>query len=312
MTPQFEYSTLADPKDVKRLGDILDQCFISSSADEENYINSIGVENFRVIHQGGEMVGGLAMISMGQWFGGVNIPMTGIAAVGIAPEYRGDGAAITMMQHTVKELHKNGVPISTLYPATQSLYRKAGYEQGGAACSWEIPVNTIQVGKQVLPVKRVNPINIEVFYDLYQKQARLNNGNLDRNQFIWQRVSEPFEKEILYAYLIGEADQPQGYIIFSQHRKDNKSLLPVRDWVVLTTAAAQSFWSFIKSHSTQIEHVRWKSFCYRFSEVATKRANCRDKIYRTLDVAGDRCCQGAGEAGLSTRSSGRIAFGSSR
>jgi predicted acetyltransferase len=289
MTPQFEYSTLADPKDVKRLGDILDQCFISLSGNEETYIHSIGVDNFRVLHLGGQMVGGLGIISMAQWFGGASIPMTGIAAVGIAPEYRGDGAAITMMQHTVKELHKNGVPISVLYPATQRLYRKAGYEQAGAVCGWEIPTNSIQVGKQLLAVIRVNPIKIEVFYDLYQKQARLNNGNLDRNQFIWQRVSEPFEKEILYAYLIGEADQPQGYVIFSQHREDNKSWLQIRDWVLLTTAAVQSFWSFIATHNTQIEHVRWKSsvidsLTLQLSEQTAKIKFASRWMLRVIDV----------------------------
>jgi predicted acetyltransferase len=201
---------------------------------------------------------------MGQWFGGQRVPMTGIAAVGIAPEYRGTGAAIAMMQHTLKELYANGVPISVLYPATQRLYRKAGYEQGGTACTWEISTQSILVREQPLPLKPVSPINLEVFHDLYQQQARLTNGNLDRHQFIWQGLIRPVEKEMIYAYLIGAADQPQGYIIFTQHPKEDSSYLRIRDWTVLTADAAQSFWSFLANHRSQIEQVRWKGSAVDF------------------------------------------------
>lgn len=258
MPLQFEYSTLANPEDVQQLGTILDQCFVGSPGDSETYINLIGVEKLRLIRQSHQIVGGLATIPMGQWFGGQPVPMTGIAAVGIAPEYRGTGAAIAMMQHTLKELHTNGVPISVLYPATQRLYRKAGYEQGGSSCTWEIPTESIQVREQPLPLKAVFPLNLEAFHDLYQKQARLTNGYLDRHPFIWQGLIRAFEKEMVCAYLIGAADEPQGYIIFSQHTKEDRTFLRVRDWVVLTAAAAQSFWSFMANHRSQIEQVRWK------------------------------------------------------
>jgi predicted acetyltransferase len=104
--------------------------------------------------------------------------MMGIAAVGIAPQYRGTGAAIALMQHTLNEIHAKGIAISALYPATQRLYRKAGYEQAGNRCSWEIPTASIQIREQPLPLQPVVPINLEVFYGLYQKQAKLINGNL--------------------------------------------------------------------------------------------------------------------------------------
>jgi predicted acetyltransferase len=258
MTPQFEYSQNINPEDIQRLGNILDQCFLEPG-ESESYINRIGVENFRIIYQNEQVVGGLALISMGQWWGGVQVPMTGIAAVGIAPQYRGSGGAIALMQHTVKEFYTNGVPISVLYPATQRLYRKAGYEQAGATCIWEIPADSIHVREQLLPVKPVVPINLELFHDLYHKQARLNNGYLERNQFIWQNVNQPLEKQTPYAYIIGETDQPQGYITFSQHRDKDGAILRIRDWVVLTTAAAQTFWSFLANHRSQIDKIGWKS-----------------------------------------------------
>lgn len=258
MIPEFEYSQIDHSQDVQRLGEILDQCFISSAGESEGYINRIGVENVRVIRKDRQVIGGVANITMGQWFGGANVPMTGIGGVGIAPEYRGTGAAIAMMQYTLKELYSKGVPISVLYPATQHLYRKAGYEQGGISCFWEISTENIQIQEQPLPVLPVSPVIDEVFHDPYHKQARLTNGYLDRNQFIWQGIIRQFEKETLYAYLIGAADQPQGYIIFSQDQKEDGSWIQVRDWVVLTTAAAKTFWCFLANHRSQIDKVVWK------------------------------------------------------
>jgi len=257
--PQFEYSTLTHPQDIQQLGYILNQCFISALSSEEAYINLIGVKNFRIIRRLEQVVGGLATLDMGQWWGGVRVPMTGIAAVGIAPEYRGSGAAIALMQHTLKELYTRGVAISALYPAVQSLYRKVGYEQGGSWCIWEVATKNIQVREQPLPLEPVAPVNHEVFHELYHQQARLTHGYLDRHPAIWERLIQPDEKEILYAYFIGTKDQPQGYIIFTQERTEDGEILWVKDWVLHTVAAAQTFWSFLANHRSQIHQVRWKS-----------------------------------------------------
>ncbi|MEH1960402.1 MAG: GNAT family N-acetyltransferase [Nostoc sp.] len=259
MTPKFEYSTLAHPQDIQHLGYIFEQCFISGLGGEEAYINLLGVENFRIIRESEQLVGGLATLDMGQWWGGVRVPMTGIAVVGIAPEYRGSGAAIALMQHTLKELYARGIPLSALYPAVQTLYRKVGYEQGGSWCNWEVATNTIQVREQPLPLQPIVSINHQVFYELYQQQARQTPGYLDRHPAIWERLIQPDEKETFYAYFIGSKEKPQGYILFSQHSKEDGAILRIKDWVILTVAAAQSFWSFLATHRSQIERVRWRS-----------------------------------------------------
>ncbi|MCP2731326.1 GNAT family N-acetyltransferase [Limnofasciculus baicalensis] len=255
MLPQLEYSILTqDSEDIQQLITIIDQCFVGFPGSEA-YINLVGVENFRIIRQSRQIMGGLAAIPMSQWFGGERVPMTGIAAVGIAPEYRGGGVAIAMLEHTVRELYDNGVPISVLYPATQRLYRKAGYEQAGIYSTWEIPTQTIQVREQPLPLKPLVPINLEAFYPIYEQQARLINGHLDRNTFHWQRLIQSKDKETVYAYLIGEIDKPEGYLIFTQ---DN-GILQIRDWAILTRDAARSFWSFLANHRSQIEQIQWYS-----------------------------------------------------
>jgi predicted acetyltransferase len=289
MTAKFEYSQVTSQEDTHRLRDILAQCFIGLPVNTETYFNRLGLENFRIIRRDRLVAGGLALIPMSQWWSGDRVPMTGLAAVGIAPEHRGGGSALLMLQHTLKELHTQGVPISVLYPATQRLYRKAGYEQGGAFCVWEMPTQSIQVKEQPLPLTAVSRED-EAFHSLYHQKARLNNGHLDRHPGIWQQLIAPDDNEIVYAYLIGSADQPQGYIIFSQYRQEDNAIIQVRDWAVLTKAAIQTFWSLIANHRSQIQQVRWRgsaidSLTLLLPEQTAKQRSIMRWMLRVIDVS---------------------------
>lgn len=253
----FEYHTLADAEDARKLNLILDQCFNSSPDPKNRYMNRIGQENFRILRQNGHIAGGLAIIQMGQWYGGESIPMAGIAAVGISPEYRGTGAAATLLTSMLKEVRSQGVPISALYPATQRLYRKVGYEQGGSQCVWEVPTNSIEISDRLLPIHSINPDHPTI-PTLYQQSAKNNNGNLDRNQAIWDDIIKPRKEEVIYAYLIGSHEQPEGYIIFQQDSSDNENIIRIRDWAVLTPAAARRSLTFFADHRSMIEKIRWR------------------------------------------------------
>ncbi|UKO97873.1 GNAT family N-acetyltransferase [Nostoc sp. UHCC 0870] len=258
MTPQFKY-TKAQQEDIQQLRPILEQCFIMSAGDSEIYANLVGLDNFRVIYRDQKVAGGLVIYSMGQWWSGQRVPMAGIAAVGIAPEYRGDGAAIALIQNALQEIHAQDIPISVLYPATQRLYRKAGYEQAGSYCTWEIPTQSIQIREQSLPVQPVDPKDYDLFHSLHQQQGKLTHGYLDRHPALWQGLIHTEAQETLYTYLIGDKDEPQGYIIFTQERSKDGSILQVKDWVILSPDAAVTFWSFLANHRSQIDKVRWKS-----------------------------------------------------
>lgn len=281
----FEYGIISEPEDTKRLGTILQQCFNSTPETNETYLQRIGLENFRVIRRGGKIVGGLAILEMGQWLGGECVPMAGIAAVGIAPEERGSGAAVELMRQTVKEIYAKGLTISTLYPATQRLYRKAGYEQGGSFCGWEMPTSSIHLKERSLPMQPVIPLQDEVFRKIYQQQAKATNGYLARNQAIWEEVVE----QSAYAYLIGKETQPEGYIIFSQRQVDNSTLIDIRDCALLTTAAVRRFWTFIADHRSQIEKVRWRhsaveSLTLQLSEQTAEIYRSQRWMLRVVDV----------------------------
>lgn len=253
MTAPLEYRPLqTETSQVVRLDA---QCF-TSPLDSEAYLDRIGTDNFRIICQNGKVAGSLALLPMGQWWGGKRVPMMGIGSVGVFPEHRGSGVALTLMQKMLRELHEQGVSLSTLYPATQRLYRKVGYEQAGTYNAWSVRTQEIQLKDRSQPILPVEPIQLEAFSYLHQQFAQRANGNLDRSSPLWQGILKTSNSEPLYAYWIG-SEPPEGYVIFKQHRANHELTLQVQDWVVLSAAAGRTLWAFLADHRSTIDKVSW-------------------------------------------------------
>ena len=264
MNSEFTYKSLEDVQEAKELGTILGQCFPGFQENKwEEYHENIGVDNFRILCQDNKVIGGLAIYIMGQYFGEQSIPMAGIAAVGIAPEYRGQKAATTLMSEVVKELYEKNISLSTLYPATQKLYRGVGYEQGGVYCKWEILLHNISVNNRVLPIEKIDDPHPDHFQELYQQQAKRNNGHLDRSLSIWQNIFND-DKEKTYAYFVGEKDNRQGYLIYQQVVINGKVYLKVKDWVALNSSAMQRLWTLIADHRSQVSKCHWQGSFYDY------------------------------------------------
>lgn len=256
MISPFEYGQINDSNEVQCLGQILGQCFNIPESKWELYYNNIGLDNFRILRNGQDIVGGLAIYSMGQWFAGKLIPISGIAAVGIAPEYRGTGAAYTLMSETVQELYHQNMPLSTLYPATQRLYRHVGYEQAGTYCQWEVSLVNLCFNSRCLPMEKIDNPLPELFFEIYQQYASKNNGYLARNLVIWRTILDASDGKI-YAYWVGEADNRQGYLIYQQIVIGGEICLKIKDWVALTSAAMERLWTFLSDHRSLVKKCQW-------------------------------------------------------
>ncbi|MEO0803361.1 MAG: GNAT family N-acetyltransferase [Cyanobacteria bacterium J06642_2] len=235
---------------------LLAHCFQSTPAAEMAYLDRVGLANGLLVRQGDMRAGGLVKIPMGQWFGEKRVPMTGIASVAIAPEYRGRGAALALMRHAVSKLYEDGVALSVLYPAVQTLYRRVGYEQGGSYCSWEIATESLNLRGGDLSVRAV-AVDDTALVRLYSRQAQARAGNLDRHRCIWQQKLVKAETEPLYAYIFGDCDREEGYVLYRQETTPNGAIASIEDWCVLTAAATQQFWSFWAAHRSQINQIRW-------------------------------------------------------
>lgn len=205
------------------------------------WLAGAGPENYRVVRAGGRPVGGLAILWAGQWFGGQRAPMAGIGSLGIAPEWRGRGAASALLRGTLTELREAGIALATLYPSTLPVYRKAGFEHAGDTLTYELALT----GLDPRPALDVAPIATDEWQTLVpirNRWVRQHNGAVDRNPFMWQKTVTPFGQET-YAYLIRRGDTPAGYFVYSQAGR--KAPLQILDWCVLDREAGLTLLAFL-------------------------------------------------------------------
>ena len=141
--PASIHHGLRSPEDLSAFGRIVGWAFGFPEKEASEWLEHSGTDNLRLYSSDGAVRGGLLTIPMGQYFGGKAVPMVGIAGVAAAPEARGKGLALELMHATVRELHDKGVALSTLYPATLTLYRKAGYALAGSLFDVRMPAARI-------------------------------------------------------------------------------------------------------------------------------------------------------------------------
>jgi len=127
--------------------------------------------------------------AFGQFFGGRSVPMGGVGGVAVAPEHRGKGLARRVVTEAIQAMRTRGEAISTLFPATTTLYRGLGYELAGAAVWHQVSPRWLHElrGSSSLETRRIekddDPTGIR---RCYERVAPGINGWLDRNDQRWQ------------------------------------------------------------------------------------------------------------------------------
>lgn len=251
------------PKDDQELSDFLSvvsQALFFPGADWDVWLQREGAENVRVAHKNGEVAGGLILQRMGQWFGGVSVPMVAIRVVGVAAQHRAGGVGTVLMQEAIKEIHRDGVPLSILYPATQPVYRRQGYEMAGMRLCYQMGMKSIDVRDRTLDVRPIEKNDHALLREIYSERARRTAGNLDRNDWYWQRILDPPSwQSPVTGYLFLRGSKPEGYVIFSQNSgaSFDDHAIAVSDLVLLTADAGRRFLSFMADHRSMAHNVSW-------------------------------------------------------
>lgn len=254
----FEY--LASPSDdeLAVLAEIESVAFGSSAPEVAQWFGVAGREHVRAVALRGQVVAGLIVIPMGQYFGGRRVGMTGIAGVAVAPEARGQGAALWLMSQVARELHTAGVGISTLYPATNTLYRKAGWELAGSHYSIEIDARSVGVSERGGVLTAVGEADRAAMRALYADVARTRSGYLDRGPYVWSRVETP-RGRIARGTLVSYDGASEGYVYLLQNPLSGGTYdLAITDLCAKTPRAARRLLSFLADHRSMAETLRLK------------------------------------------------------
>jgi predicted acetyltransferase len=246
-------------KELVALLDILAPTFNFSRQQGEQYSAIVGKKNYRVFREGSAILGGCALLPLGQFFGGKSVPMMGVAAVGIAPEHRGRRIATALMQSALREMHRTGWPLSALYPATLPLYRSVGYEQAGVRYEVRIPAKTMIFRRQEsdLELRRITTKDEPAIKEVYRTKAAHCAGNLDRSDFIWHRVRTPRGQATQGFMVVNRTTgKPEGYTYYLQKEcPEAPYSLHVTDLVAVTPAAGRRLLSFFADHRSMTHEI---------------------------------------------------------
>jgi len=248
--------TAALEADLAPLGDALAHAFGFPPEEAKLWFERSGIENIRTLKRGGRLCGGLIEIPMAQWFGGRSVSMMGVAGVGVFTEERGRGVAAQLMLSMLRESRARGFALSTLYPATVSLYRRVGYERAGARFS-------IAFDPRACEVARVPEITIaevretpEDVVALYAATARRCPGVLDRGPYVWTRVSKP-RGHVTKTFTASHGGVLEGYVVLSHTSAGDSTNVLVTDLAATTSRAARAILRLLVEYRSLATVVKW-------------------------------------------------------
>src|SRR4051812_34552045 len=143
--------------EIDGLNGLLEQALTFTIGSMAPWTAAIGHEHMRAVRRDGRAVAGLGIIPMGHYFGGQSVRAGGITAVGVAPDQRGSGVGKWMLQQSLEELHRQGMPLASLYPATTAFYRRTGFERAAQRLIYDIPLAAIGVRDYTLEAGPAGP-----------------------------------------------------------------------------------------------------------------------------------------------------------
>jgi len=234
-------------------------CFAFPPEHVSQWMKRIGLANVRLLSDGRSTPAGLAIIPMGQWFGGRSVTCAGIAAVAVAPEARNRGLGRRVMESVVRELAASDSALSCLYPATLPLYRSVGYELAGGRYESRVAALALPNSKSTLEIVPLAAIDDAAMRACYSEAAALGNGSLDRGRAMWERVREN-RNEVRDGYAVVDRDgRVRAYAWFVRQRTASGLAhdLLTSDLCVADREGALALAGFFHRHRSMVHDVVW-------------------------------------------------------
>ncbi len=257
---RIEIGKVCNDAEAKSFTRLVSHALFYTGVDMDAWLQREGVEHARVARIDGKIVGGLTVQPLGQWFGGKVVAMGGVRSVAVAPEYRAAGVASTLMRSVLREMRDNNQPIATLYPATQEVYRRAGFEKAGVRRRYRVRTHMIDLRDRTLDVRPIEDADRETLEGLHRERARRTAGNLERSRWVWDRILDPPPwMKPTSGYLVSRNGTAEGYLVNhntpGQIPHDNT--IELQDFVATTPGAARRLWTLLADHRSMAGSVIW-------------------------------------------------------
>lgn len=254
-----EIRRLTQDDDLEPLLDLAVRSFGDSGAPARRLADareSIAAGRHLGAFDGGRLLGAAKFLDLRQWWHGRSLPTAGVANVTVAPEERGRGVGKALMTALVGQMAAGGYPLSVLYPATATVYRRVGYELAGAQYRVSVPARSL---RSLLPpdvpaggarpgLRRAGPddaAEIDAVVGRVHEFGRACgpvtfDGGVSRRQL---------DDEDLFCYLADDGFLAYGW-------SGGHSEIQVYNVVAGSAATARALWSIIASHDSMAGTVR--------------------------------------------------------
>jgi len=220
----------------------------------ENVRGSLG--DLFVAERDGALVGHAFLFRMSTWIGGVELPIGGIASVGVAPEWRGSGVGRGLIHALHDELRARGTGLSLLYPFRHSFYRRLGYGTVAEVKRLRVPPSALP-GREVLgEVRGASPDDWLAMRRCYERLAARSTGLLARREAVWRAALSPEGRQIVV--VAGARGELSGYAIYAYMSAPDglAQELDVLELVAETDVARLALLGFFRRQRDQAPYVR--------------------------------------------------------
>ncbi|RKH11101.1 GNAT family N-acetyltransferase [Corallococcus sp. CA053C] len=255
-----DYGPPRDEHELTAAADITAQAFAMSATDAETTVRKNGPELLRLLRRDGQPAATLTLIRMGQFLGGRSVPLIGVGGVGVAPAHRGGGVATRLFHRFLREMRDEGAPLSVLYPATQPLYRRVGYEVAGARYEIHVDASSLELGERTLTLRPMTASDDAAVQACYRRFAAAHHGWLDRGEYIWKRVRTP-RNDTAHGFVVEGTSGVEGYVYLIRNLVPQgavpKQALKLTDLVATTPAAARRLLRFLGDHRSLAQDILW-------------------------------------------------------
>lgn len=210
---------------------------------------------------GGRMVASATWHDMRQWWHGRSLRMAGVAAVMVAPEFRGRGVGRTLMTEVLDAIARRGYPLSVLFPATTPIYRSLGWEMAGGDYRVSLPSRSLRSllapdisrntagtladepagGLHAAPFARATPDDAAAVIEAVGRAHQLARHSGPNTRDAASAAAWLADPD-LYAYLA-----PDGFLAY---RWGQGHEIQVERIVAATERTLRELWSIVASHSS--------------------------------------------------------------
>jgi len=221
----------------------------------EHQAPALPLDRFVCAFDGDRVIATAAERGYRQWFGGRELPMSGVWGVATLPEHRGSGLATGAVTRILREARARGVPVSALYPATLRPYRGLGYELAGTLARHEVRLDDLpRGGGGPLEVREYDASDLEGVRACYRRAMAGRTGPIDSDDPSWWPVrimgrrtpDEPHRAVVA----LGPDGRVEGYALFVtepiEGDLDGSFALMCRQLVATTVEAYAALLAFLR------------------------------------------------------------------